>query len=78
MSIKGTQLEDLHTFMISPDILRMENVSDTRCRDKTNILWSLTFFWKSLNLWDNVKNMEEPDRPQMMINMAYALCMLVN
>ena len=34
---------------------------------KTHILFSITFFQKSYRLWDNIKNMVEPERPHMTI-----------
>ena len=41
---------------------------------RTLFMFNNFFFRKSRRLWDNVKNIEEPERPQMA--MAHALCVL--
>jgi len=47
--------------------LRLENVSDESCREKTHILCSISFSRKSCRLWRNVENTVQPDRPNMTI-----------
>jgi hypothetical protein len=54
----GTSHEGLFTFMIvyGRFLFRMRNVSDRVLGTiKTHILYSVTFFWKSCLLWDNVE-----------------------
>jgi len=56
--IMGTLCEGLFTFMIVSGwfLFRMRNVSDRVVGTiKTHILYSVTFFWKSCHLWDNVE-----------------------
>jgi hypothetical protein len=54
----------------------MRNVSGrTVEKIKTHILYSITFFHrKSCRLWDNVKNMVQPDGSQMTIRRMYFAC----
>jgi hypothetical protein len=56
-------------------LLRMRNVSDTNYRDHNTHLCSMTFFFQnSCNLWDNVINIVEPDRPQITIQWMCCVC----
>ena len=61
-------------------LLIMRNVSDRFVEKiKTHILYSAVFlFRKSCLLLDSVGNIVDPDRPQMTINVAHALCILDN
>jgi hypothetical protein len=57
-SITGTLHEGVNTIMIESRsvIIRMRNVSDKSCKDKTYISSSVAFFFrKACRLWDNVE-----------------------
>ena len=46
----------------------MKNVSDKSCRESQTTRFAFSnFLRKSCHLWDNTKNVVEPDRPQMAI-----------
>ena len=56
--ITGDFHEDLCTFIIIFYwiIFRMRNVKEISCIENQNtILFSVTLFWKSCQLWDNVE-----------------------
>jgi len=78
----GTSHEGLFTFMIiyGQFLFRMRNVSDRVLGTiKTPILYSVTFFWKSCHLGDNVeKYCRARQGHRWLYNMGHALCMLVN
>jgi hypothetical protein len=56
--LTGTLQEDLGTLMVIFHwiLLRMRNISDKSCTENQNTLFcSITFFWKSWHLWDNME-----------------------
>jgi hypothetical protein len=65
--------EDQYTFWIIQVsysvLLRMRNVSDTNYRvyHNTHFMFNNFFFQNSCHLWDNVRNMVDPDSSQMTI-----------
>jgi len=76
--ITGTLHEDQYTFMIiSRSILiRMRNVSDkVSTETKTHILGSITFFFASYRLWDNMEKYARAGQARD-DSKAHALCML--
>ena len=73
----GTLHQVVYTFVIISCWIRfnMRNVHEKVVEKITaHILCSVTFFWKSCQLWDNVENMVDPDGPQMTI--WYSACAL--
>ena len=74
--IKGTLHAHICTFKISRWIvLRMRNVSDKICRENRNTHFMINkFFRKSCSLWDSMKNMVEPNWPQMTIRHMRIAC----
>jgi hypothetical protein len=66
--ITSTLHEDQNTFIITSRkfLLTMKNVSHSNCWENQNTIFMFkNFCRRSLRLWDNVKNIVEPDRPQM-------------
>ena len=41
---------------------------------KTHIIYSINFIQKLCNLWDNARNMVQPDRPHMTNNTTQERC----
>jgi hypothetical protein len=63
---RGSLHKDQYSFMIISCfiLLRMINVSDQVCRQKYIYFFLIDVFRKSCRLWDNVKNVVEPDKPR--------------
>jgi hypothetical protein len=63
----GAIPDDLCTFIITLTEFIEWEMFQTKVLEKINshILCSITVFWKLWHLWDSVKNMVEPDMPQM-------------
>jgi hypothetical protein len=56
--------------------LQIKNISNKCCTENQNILWSITFFWKSCVyeiIWQNIV---EPERPQMTIRRMRIACFI--
>jgi len=78
--ITGALHEDLYTFIIISCwiLLRVRNVSERKYREPQNVYsCSMTFFWKSCRLWDNVEKYDTA-RHGRDDNMAHTLCLLDN
>ena len=67
--ITGTLHEDRYTFLIISRsvLLRMRNVSDKICREKTHFMFNIPPP-ENRAVYETIwKNMEQPERPQMTI-----------
>jgi hypothetical protein len=67
--IKGALYEDLFMTISSSGLLRMRTVSDKTCTEDLNTHFMSKYFFpqKSCRLWDGVKKVVEPHRPQLTI-----------
>jgi hypothetical protein len=77
----GTIPEDLCTFIITATEFIEWEMFQTSVLEEINshILCSITVFWKLCHLWDIVKTVVEPDRPQItVLYRADVICVLGN